>query len=88
MVLSCLYFFLYITLLSLLYFTTLHYFIYFLSKRKEICIPLIDCINSAILNVKFPFELKMADVTPIFKKGNPLKKQIIIIIIDLFQFGL
>ena len=36
------------------------------SLAKEICIPLTDCINSAILNGKFPSELKMADVIPIF----------------------
>ena len=47
------------------------------SLAKEICIPLTDCINSAILNGKFPSELKMADVIQIFKKTIPLKKQII-----------
>ena len=30
--------------------------------------------NSAILNGKFPSELKMADVKPIFKKGSPFEK--------------
>ena len=38
------------------------------SLAKEICIPLTHCINSAILNGKFPTELKMADVIRIFKK--------------------
>ena len=41
---------------------------------KEICTPLTDCINSAILNGKFPSELKMADVIPIFKKGDLFEK--------------
>ena len=44
------------------------------SLTKEICIPLTDCIHSAVLNGKFPSELKMADVIPIFKKGDPFKK--------------
>ena len=38
------------------------------------CIPLTDCINSAILNGKFRSELKMTDVTPIFKKDDPFEK--------------
>ena len=42
---------------------------------KEICIPLTDCINSAILNGKFPSELKMADVIAIFKKDDPFEKE-------------
>ena len=44
------------------------------SVAKEICIPFTDCINSAILNGKFPSELKMADVIPIFKKDDPFEK--------------
>ena len=44
------------------------------SLAKEICIPLTDCFNSAILNGKFPSELKMADVIPIFKKDDPFEK--------------
>ena len=44
------------------------------SPSKEICIPLTDCINSVILNGKFSSKLKMADVIPIFKKGNPFEK--------------
>ena len=44
------------------------------SLAKEICIPLTDCINSAILNGKFPSELKMADVIPIFKKDDTFEK--------------
>ena len=32
------------------------------SLAKERCIALTDCINSAILNAKFPSELKMAGV--------------------------
>ena len=38
------------------------------SLAKEICIPLTDCINSTILNGKFPSELKMADDP--FEKAN------------------
>ena len=44
------------------------------SPAKEICITLIDCINSTILNGKFPSELKMADIIPIFKNDNPFEK--------------
>ena len=44
------------------------------SLAEEICIPLTDCINSAILNGKFPSELKMAEVILIFKKGDPFEK--------------
>ena len=43
------------------------------SLAKEICIPLTDCINSAILNGKFHSELKMADVIPIFRKDDPFE---------------
>ena len=45
------------------------------SLAKKICIPLTDCINSAILNGKLLSELKTADVTPIFKKDNPFEKE-------------
>ena len=45
------------------------------SLAKEICIPLTDCINSAILNEKFPSELKMAGVIPIFKKDDSFEKE-------------
>ena len=38
------------------------------SVAKEICIPLIDYINSAILNGKFPSELKMANILNQFSK--------------------
>ena len=44
------------------------------SLAEEMCIPLTDCINSAILNGKFLSELKMADVVPIFKKDDPFEK--------------
>ena len=44
------------------------------SLAKEICILLTDCINSAILNGKFPSKLKMADVIPIFKRDDPFEK--------------
>ena len=36
---------------------------------RDICVPLTDCINSAILNAVFPDELKLADVTPLKKSG-------------------
>ena len=38
------------------------------SLAKNIDIPLNYCINNAILNGKFPSELKRADVIQIFKK--------------------
>ena len=41
---------------------------------RDICVPLTDCINSAILNGVFPGELKLADVTPLYKKSNPEDK--------------
>ena len=41
---------------------------------RDICVPLTDCINSAILNGVFPDELKLADVTPLFKKSDPKDK--------------
>ena len=36
-----------------------------------ICVPLTDCINSGILNGVFPDGLKLADVTPLYKKSDP-----------------
>ena len=36
-----------------------------------ICPYLTDCINTAINDFQFPNELKEADVTPLFKKGDP-----------------
>ena len=44
------------------------------SLAEEICIPLTECINSAILNGKFPSELKMGDVISIFKNDDPFEK--------------
>ena len=44
---------------------------------RDICVPLTDCINAAILNGVFPDELKLADVTPLYKKSDPDDKQII-----------
>ena len=41
---------------------------------QDICIPLTDCINSAILNGAFPDELKLANVTPLYKKSDPESK--------------
>ena len=33
---------------------------------RDICVPLTDCINSAILNGVLPDELKLADGTPLY----------------------
>ena len=44
------------------------------SLAKEICIPLADSINSAILNGKFPSELKMDNLMPIFKQDDSFEK--------------
>ena len=41
---------------------------------RDICVPLTDCINAAILNGVFPDELKLADVTPLYKKSDPEDK--------------
>ena len=41
---------------------------------QDICVPLTDCINSAILNGVSPDELKLADVTPLYKKSGPEEK--------------
>ena len=41
---------------------------------QHICIPLTDCINSAISNGVFPNELKLADVTSLHKKSDPNNK--------------
>ena len=38
---------------------------------RVICVPLTDCINPAIFTGVFPDELKLADVTPLYKKGDP-----------------
>ena len=39
--------------------------------KENICPYLTDCINAAIYKCTFPDELKKADVSAIFKKGNP-----------------
>ena len=41
---------------------------------RDICIPLTDGINSAILNGVFPDELKLAHVTPLYTKSDPEDK--------------
>ena len=41
---------------------------------RDICTPLTDCINSAISNGVFSVELKLADVTPFYKKSDPEDK--------------
>ena len=41
----------------------------FLLKR-DICAPLTDCINSAILSGVFTDELKLGSVTPLYKKTD------------------
>ena len=42
--------------------------------NKKICKHLANCINECIKQNKFPNELKIADITPIFKKEDPLDK--------------
>ena len=37
---------------------------------RDTCVPLTDCINSVILNGVFRDELKLADVTPLYKKRD------------------
>ena len=37
---------------------------------RDISVPPADCIISAILNGVFPDELKLADVTPLYKKSD------------------
>ena len=41
---------------------------------RDICSPITDSINSAILNGVFSLELKLADVTPLYKKSDPEDK--------------
>ena len=43
--------------------------------NKEICKDLANCINESIKKNEFPNELKAADITPIFKKEDPLNKE-------------
>ena len=41
----------------------------------DTCLPIFtDIINSSTRNGKFPEELKLAEVTPLFKKGDPFDK--------------
>ena len=42
--------------------------------NKKICKDLANCINECIMQSKFPNELKIADITPILKKEDPLDK--------------
>ena len=42
--------------------------------NKKICKDLANCINECIKQNKFPNELKIADITPIFKTEDPLDK--------------
>ena len=37
---------------------------------RDICVPLTHFINLAILNCIFPDELKLPDVTPLYKKSD------------------
>ena len=43
--------------------------------NKEICKDLANCINESFKTNEFPNELKAADITPIFKKQDPLNKE-------------
>ena len=42
--------------------------------KKEILIPITNCINKCISIKSFPDELKIADVIPVFKKEDPDNK--------------
>ena len=42
--------------------------------KKEILIPITNCINKCIVTKSFPDELKATDVTPVFKKDDPNNK--------------
>ena len=42
--------------------------------NKQICKHLENCINECLKQNKFRKELKIADITPIFKKEDPLDK--------------
>ena len=42
--------------------------------NKQICTDLANCINECIKKNKFPKELKITHITPIFKKDDPLDK--------------
>ena len=43
--------------------------------NKEIRMGLANCINESFKKKEFPNEMKTADVTPIFKKEDPLNKE-------------
>ena len=43
--------------------------------NKEICKDLANCINESVKKNEFPNELKAADITPIFRKEDPLNKE-------------
>ena len=42
--------------------------------NKKICKDLAHCMNECIKQNQFPNELKIADITPTFKKEDPLDK--------------
>ena len=42
--------------------------------KKEILIPITNCINKCISIKLFPDELKVANVIPVFKKEDPNSK--------------
>ena len=42
--------------------------------EREILIPITNCINKCMSIKYLPDELKVADVTPVFKKGDPNSK--------------
>ena len=42
--------------------------------KKEILIPITNCINKCISTKSFPDEWKVADVIPVYKKENPNDK--------------
>ena len=40
--------------------------------NKKNCEDLANCVNECIKQIRFPNELKIADITPIFEKEDPL----------------
>ena len=43
--------------------------------NKKMCNDLANCIKESVKKNELPNELKVADITPIFKKGDPLNKE-------------
>ena len=42
-----------------------------MKQSSDVCVPVLcDLINESIRNNEFPKELKLADITPVFKKDD------------------